>query len=206
MALDTKDIVEIPHLTIDILELIFSSHAAYLEQEEPIRTPEKTAPMQALFGGENMSEAPFKFGFSPEGVAGVLQHNPEQAHSPLIPKEILEKIGTIAKIVAPEDPLMLAKPELHCNCPFCQVARTIQDSIQGEGAETSLLQVQDEEEAVSDEDLQFQQWEIQQTSEKLFSVTNRLDTQEKYSVYLGHPVGCTCGKQGCEHILAVLKS
>ena len=48
--------------------------------------------------------------------------------------------------------------------------------------------------------------EITQTGDKLFTVVNKLDPQENYHVYLGHPVGCTCGKQGCEHILVVLKS
>ena len=43
-------------------------------------------------------------------------------------------------------------------------------------------------------------------NDKLFTVINKLDQQEKYNVFLGEPVGCTCGKQGCEHMLAVLKS
>ena len=44
-----------------------------------------------------------------------------------------------------------------------------------------------------------------QTDEKMFTVTNRLDKNEKFNVYLGKPIGCTCGKEGCEHILAVLR-
>ena len=63
-----------------------------------------------------------------------------------------------------------------------------------------------QEEEVTDRDLSFQQWAIEQTGDKLFCVTNKLDRLEKYNVFLGDPVGCTCGIQGCEHILAVLKS
>ena len=63
-----------------------------------------------------------------------------------------------------------------------------------------------EEEIVSDEDLKFKTWDIVQTGEKLYDVTNPLDTKEQYHVYLGEPVGCTCGEQYCEHIRAVLSS
>ena len=62
------------------------------------------------------------------------------------------------------------------------------------------------EEDVRDDELQFEQWSISSAGDKLYNVVNRLDEQEKYRVYLGHPVGCTCGREGCEHILAVLKS
>ena len=104
----------------------------------------------------------------------------------------------IAKIISPSEELLLPKSEPGCNCFFCQIARAL-------NPELSSSHTTDEP-AIADEELQFQQWDIKQTGEKLYSVINRLDEHEKYNVYLGHPIGCTCGKQGCEHILAVLKS
>ncbi|MGH2612567.1 MAG: hypothetical protein ACRDFB_05905, partial [Rhabdochlamydiaceae bacterium] len=62
------------------------------------------------------------------------------------------------------------------------------------------------EEEVSDEDLKFRTWDIKQENDKLYSVTNPLDKKEHYNVFLGKPLGCTCGNKNCEHIQAVLKS
>ena len=62
------------------------------------------------------------------------------------------------------------------------------------------------EEIVSDEELRFKTWEISQTNDKLYLVSNPIDANEHYSVYLGEPVGCTCGEKHCDHIRAVLSS
>ena len=40
----------------------------------------------------------------------------------------------------------------------------------------------------------------------LIVVTNPLDANEHYNVFLGDPIGCTCGQKNCEHIRAVLNS
>jgi hypothetical protein len=64
----------------------------------------------------------------------------------------------------------------------------------------------EEIEEVSDEDLKFRDWEIKQTAEQLYTVTNPLDANEHYNVFLGSPLGCTCGDKNCEHIRAVLTS
>lgn len=202
------DTVSIPGLSSNLIESIFLAHAEHLEKgfEQKHSNVENTTNAklsnpfsQPLFMGDQNSEQTIRFGVGLEGVASALQHNPAQMHAPDLPKQILDKISAIAKIVAPEDINALPKPEPHCNCAHCQIARAII---------LNAAQKQDEEveEAVSEQDLNFQQWEITQSGDKLFNVVNRLDSTEKYSVYLGHPVGCTCGKSGCEHILAVLKS
>ena len=61
-------------------------------------------------------------------------------------------------------------------------------------------------EEVTDEDLKFRTWDIKQPGKKLYLVTNPLDNNENYNVFLGKPVGCTCGQKYCEHIKAVLNS
>ena len=57
---------------------------------------------------------------------------------------------------------------------------------------------------MNEEDLKFRNWEIEQTADKLYIVTNPFDKNEHYSVFLGDPLGCTCGEKNCEHIRAVL--
>ena len=58
----------------------------------------------------------------------------------------------------------------------------------------------------SEDDLKFRDWDIEQKSEELYEVTNPIDQNEHYQVFLGNPVGCTCGKKNCEHIRTVLNS
>lgn len=155
---------------------------------------------QSIFGNDDMT---FRFGFAGiDGLGTAIQHNPSQMNAPDIPQEVLDKIAGIAKVIAPTDPDAIPKAEPHCNCMHCQIARAIHN-------EMKAIEVQQPEavldEEIKPEELNFCQWEIKATDENLYTVTNRLDTQEKYSVYLGHPVGCTCGKDNCEHIIAVLR-
>ncbi len=192
--------INIPNLKSDVIEQIFVAHANFLEktaQYQKEQTSQITNPEAA--------EMPFKLGIgSIDGMGNPLIHNPAQKDAPDIPKQILQKIAAIAKIISPDDMSNMPKAEPHCNCLHCQIVRTISDAVVPDH-EIDVLEVKVEEE-VKDEELAFQQWEITQTGDKLFNVINRLDTQEKYSVYLGYPIGCTCGKSTCEHIVAVLKS
>lgn len=198
----------IPGLTTETLELIFQSHASFLNAEQisipqvihngqPSRQPQEMVHTEVVrFNLENM-----------ESLQTAMQHNPAQASMPNIPHEILNKIAQVAKIVASDDIQNIPKPEPHCNCTHCQIARAIhnQDPLQPITL-TPLAPESPQDEIVSDQELVFQQWEISQIGEKLYSVINRLDKDEKYNVHLGTPIGCTCGKHGCEHILAVLKN
>ena len=85
--------------------------------------------------------------------------------------EMLNKIGAIAKAVGIDDAAILPKAEPHCNCMHCQIARAIHSSISGE--EDSRLQQQQEEEVTS-EDLKFRLWDINQTADNLYIVSNPL--------------------------------
>lgn len=196
--------INIPNLKSEIIEQIFKAHAEYLEKK--IDLPKETNPgfPQALFNPDS-NELPFKLGIgSIEGLGNPLMHNPTQKDSPDIPKQILQKITAIVKILSTEEILAMPKAEPHCNCLHCQIVRSIHTAVEPEQAHHENYENHEDE--VKEEELIFQQWDVTQTGDKLFNVVNRLDTQEKYSVYLGHPVGCTCGKSSCEHIVAVLKS
>ena len=76
--------------------------------------------------------------------------------------------------------------------------------IKGEMKESSPSQEAVEE--VTIDDLRFREWDIKQTGDKLYTVANPLHAEEHYTVFLGSPIGCTCGEQNCQHIRAVLNS
>lgn len=213
--------ITIPGLSPEIRNVVFEAYAAFQEsQQTRIQLPagQEKPPLLQIFQVPQDAAGPFTEGNpqfsieSMESIASALQHNLSQANMPNLPEEVLNKIAAVAKIISAEDIENMPKPEPHCNCPHCQIAR----AIHGMRPETTLIHPENNaqipasemasEEEITEQDLSFQQWEIAQTGERLFSVTNRLDSKERYSVYLGHPVGCTCGKPGCEHILAVLKS
>lgn len=210
--------IEIPNLDTETLNTIFNTHAMSLEgnqigNQDPsqsLQLSHSVIPNQAVHVAKKPTESDgdpslsFVLG-TPDSMGSVLHHNPSQAGMPDLPKEILYKISAIAKIIAPEDIQTLPKPEPHCNCMHCQIAKAMRHTLDEENENFNMNTFVEVEE-VKDSDLLFQQWDIAQVGENLFSVTNRLDSLEKYSVYLGHPVGCTCGNEGCEHILAVLKS
>jgi hypothetical protein len=176
IELVTGSKVEIPNLDPKIMEQVFAMHASAIEQE----------------GQKNIATQTFSFPLPLEGLTSIMQHSPEQADSPPLPQEMIDKLKGLREIL-PEE--AMAKPEPHCNCPYCQIAR----AISGEEAPLPV------EEIVSDEDLKFRTFDIKQESDKLYSVTNPLDGQH-YRVFLGEPLGCTCGSKNCEHIQAVLKS
>ena len=196
LVLNNGETVQVPGLAPSTVELIFAAHAASLEQiqQQPQNMQQGNLFMQALTSEEG-GEFPFKFGFAANGMASMLQHDPAQRNAPPIPEEILHKISAIAKIVSGDEASSLPKAQSGCNCMHCQICRAI-------SGEKELP----EEPTVLEEELRFKDWEIVQTGDQLYEVTNPLDQNQTFKVFLGEPVGCTCGKTGCEHILAVLKS
>lgn len=180
IELGTGTRVEVPNLDPKLMEKIFQMHAMVLEKE-----------------GSSIATQTFAFPLPLpiEGLTSALQHNPEQADTPPLPPEILEKIQSL-KGVLPQDIAQNQKAEPHCNCPYCQITRALTET------ETPAHI----EEEVTAADLTFRSWDIKQEAEKLYCVTNPLDLKEHYNVFLGEPVGCTCGSKNCEHIHAVLRS
>lgn len=206
--------VNIPGLKPDIIESIFSAHAESLEQEatQPSLNKSETSQIQGLpFGLPIFSQAlplmgnsenAFQLGISSmDGFGTALQHNPSQADAPDMPVEILHKIAAIIKIIAPDDIFAGASPVSDCNCPHCQITRAVKEEEDYEFFdEKEPLFVENEVPTPS-------RWMIQQTGENLYTVVDNEDASKtEYKVFLGQPVGCTCGKEGCEHIVAVLKS
>lgn len=192
--------VTIPGLSDEIIMAAFEFHQKALETKVQ-NTP--SAPFAEGF--IQQADQTIRFGLAGmEALGNAMQHNFEMRNSSDLPQEILKKVEAVAKVIAPDLKADLPKPEPHCNCPHCQIARAMQRGL-GQVTEESPP-YQEELELVPAEDLQFEEWRIEQTGTQLYTVINKIDSNERYSVFLGSPVGCTCGKQGCDHILAVLRS
>lgn len=208
VTLTDGETISVSGLSQEQINSVFSYHAAYLESEilpsaQASHSPANVTIKEGMGSFAEPTSLSFAFG-SMDGMNTMVQHNPAQANAPDLPPEVLHKISEIAKAIIPLDDMQVPKAEPHCNCFHCQIARAINPSPFLGGDE--LEQIQGGEEEVTADELHFQEWEITQAGDQLYNVTNRLDENEKYSVFLGNPVGCTCGKAGCEHILAVLKS
>jgi len=183
--------VEIPNLDRGAIDAIFNAHAQFTEERALETLPRKVVEDSPISfslplkgdGDGNVIEA-----FGP-----TTQHNPDQADLPPLPPNVLKKIGVIASAFGVESLPSLPKAEPGCNCIYCQVMNAVQ--------EAGL-----EEEEISEDDLKFRDWEIRKTTDKLYIVTNPIDQNEHYSVFLGEPIGCTCGSKNCEHVRAVLNT
>lgn len=196
--------IEIPHLDPADMEAIFNAHQKHLEQETLNLATQKEQMPPTLLPGMNLDNSstllsfPLRFGIEGANMGNLLQHNSEASDSPDLPKEVLEKIATLSKVIGFENSDNFPKAEPHCNCMHCQIMRVLRQD-----QETQVEQLEEE---ISDIDLKFRDWDINQTGDKLYIVSSPFNTDEQYNVFLGNPVGCTCGHQNCEHIRAVLNS
>jgi hypothetical protein len=206
IVLHNETLIEIPGLEEKLIGQIFDAHSQYADHEtkepqaESLKTFEPTP--------ENENDVSFSFGipFQMSGAEGIesigsfLQHNPDQANTPKMPPDVIEKITSITKALGMDmEQMNIPKAEPHCNCPYCQIAKVLQ----GELPDSPQEEIEEE---VTEEDLRFREWDIKQEGDKLYIVSNPLDTNERYQVFLGNPVGCTCGEKNCEHVRTVLNS
>lgn len=197
-------VVKIPGLSQEMLQHIFSCHATFLE-EQAAPSPKSSLPESPLLNKmENLVDIPLQFTTNGFQGFGPLQHNPEQAASPDMPPEVLNKIAQVATVFSnvlggEEGTMTLPDAEPHCNCMHCQIVRAMK-------GETKAIKEKEEEEPVTEQDLKFKEFEIQKMGDNLYEVTNPLDQTEHFQVFLGSPIGCTCGKKNCDHIRAVLST
>lgn len=202
--------VVIPQLPTPIISDIFSAHAQYMQvdgQLNQMGRELRAAPLipkslAALTDPSMANEQIFRIGIgSLEEMGQAMQHNPDQKNMPPLPPELLGKISSIIKMIAPQDADISPKAEPHCNCMHCQIARAVHSEESAHDAPAK-----EEEPQVLDEELAFSQFEIRPTGDNLYTVQDKLAPHQRFTVHLGDPVGCTCGKSGCEHLVAVLKS
>ena len=196
-------IISIPNLDQSIIDIAFQEHLLYLETsqsgKEDSRDDDKLGVgvlmnvLQQITKGNDIQVLPKNLisplfsGTNP--IEAILQHTPEHKDHPDAPTDVLEKMADVIRVLSGNNATLLPKPEPHCNCMHCQIGRVMNE-------EDTLT--------VSDKDLTFRTWDIMQSGDKLYIVTNPLNPSDQFSVYLGSPIGCTCGEPNCEHIKAVL--
>ncbi len=180
-----------------IVKAVFAAHTSFVESETSTRPAKIAAPQDQVFS----FGLPLKSDFlgALDNMNPLLEHNPERSEIPDLPEELIEKIASLSRTLGIRDSALIPQPEPHCNCMHCQIAKALRNGLVEEQNDT-------EEEIVTDEDLKFRTWDISKKGDKLYSVSNPFDSHEHFSVYLGEPVGCTCGNPHCEHIRAVLSN
>ena len=190
VALMNGSSIEIPHLSGKEIEEVFAMHASVVEKDH-----------------EKKSGVEFSFGLpmNMEGMNGpfgsMMEHDQAQANSPPLPQEMLEKIASITNAMGIGDVIdQMPDAQPHCNCPFCQVSRSLHNK------QPAIIDRENDGETISDDELTFRDWSVEELEKNLFKVTSPLDPNESYQVFLGTPVGCTCGENNCEHIKIVLNS
>lgn len=185
--------VTIPHLSETLIDMIFTAHGEFLDQGA---TPDFESNTIQIEGALPPGLIPLSGNILNGGIADLMQHNPAHKDMPNLSAEVLGKVVGMIKIIAPDDFGNLSPSEPHCNCIHCQVSR----SASSQDAED----VSDE--VISDADLTFKDWDVTPEGENLYAVRHPIELNEEYHVFLGDPIGCTCGSKQCEHIAAALRT
>lgn len=199
ISLQNGSVIEVPDLPETILTEIFTAHESHMENEQEITETPLGAnfsfgmPIQELGGLGALGGL--------ENITSLMHHNMDKADSPNLPQDVLDKVKNLTKVMGMDEHIQnMPEAEPHCNCPYCQIARAIAD----EESHEEPLDI--DEEIVSESELKFREWDIKEIGDKQYTVTNPLNPNEIYHVFLGTPIGCTCGKTNCEHIKCVLSS
>lgn len=195
--------VTIPEIEREIVNAVFTSHAKSLEEETNQSNLSPFPPMPPFLLNPVKDPSTFLLdipiplgGF--KALTSILQHDPEKKEEPSFPADMIHKITTITKTMGVHDLDSLPKAEPHCNCPHCQIARSMRLAFEEP--------VQEIDEEISTKDLSFKSWIIHPPENNIYKVIHPDCPQEEYRVFLGSPISCTCGSNECEHIVAVLNS
>lgn len=196
----------IPNLPPETIKLIFSLHEESLEAMNHQKEELASALESVRTGFKELVNMLTKLGANAlTSIGKALEHDPKNAGLPNIPPEMVQKVRLLTNIIPREEILAMPEAEANCNCMYCQINRILRTAAPGHGATPDVL-AEDETEVVEEKELEFSEWIVEPLADKLYRVINKLDQKEEYRVFLGDPIGCTCGKPHCEHILAVLRS
>lgn len=205
VTLKDGTICTIPNLPKETIDQIFTLHTEAEESQD--RERENLQPLLESMkaGFKDLMQMLSKLGSGTTGPLGkAIEHDPSNANLPELPPDMIKKVQMLLKVIPKEDILGMPQNVPGCHCMYCQINRILRQSIEvGEESEPDLLT---ESEPVEEKDLQFSEWIVEPLGDKLYKVTSALNHSEEYRVFLGDPIGCTCGKPRCEHILAVLRS
>jgi len=192
----------VPDLSKETLATIFTHHVETTET-----APDESEEITKLMGGirsgfKDVMNMFTKLGANAMTSLGkVLEHDPNHANLPDLPPEMIKKVELLLNIIPQEDLLDMPESVPGCNCMYCQINRILRHA---KLDQPDFLEQGGE--PVEETELEFTEWIVENIEDKIYKVTNKLDPNEEYRVFLGNPIGCTCGKEHCEHILAVLRS
>ncbi len=203
----------VPNLTQDEIDLIFKMHIQHLElaaeDDDQLKNLKDSPFFSNLFQAPPMDTnvatsfgAPISFHLDANDPSSLFQgHNPAFANSPPLPKEILDKITLIAKAIGGEM-VKEVEPITGCNCFFCQIARHLQkEKVEEKKPHVPKNLPKDLLRGGIDPE-----WMVEEVGPHMFTVSNRDEPGANYQVYLGNPIGCSCGSNRCQHIIAALKT
>ncbi len=197
----------IPHLPKETIDQIFAYHAESIETANHQKDDIGQLMEGMRSGFKELVNMLSKLGANALSSLGkALEHDPNNANLPQLPPDMVKKVKMLLNIIPREDIMAMPEGEPGCHCMYCQINRILREAILTQETNTPDILAEEETEAVEEKDLEFSEWIVEPIQDKLYKVTNKLDTQEEYRVFLGDPIGCTCGRPHCEHVLAVLKS
>lgn len=190
-------LVRVPDLEAVVVQAIFGAHARHVETESktPAEAPKRQSPVQE-------ASPSIKF-FEIENISSMMTHNEQEKNAPDLPSYILSKVQEISLEMGLSNSATLPTPEPGCNCPFCQIAKSIEKTSSKAPAQISY---EEEEDLITEKDLAFTSWIIRPLKQNLYQVIHPDHLEDQYQVFLGSPIGCTCGSNQCDHIKAVLSS
>ncbi|MGR3951570.1 MAG: SWIM zinc finger family protein [Chlamydia sp.] len=217
VILTDKNAISIPYLSQEQIEQIFSCHLESLEEPTSAHHPEYMKQQDFVdlialvqSGIKEIMALILKLGSTAiSSVGKALEHDSKNSKMALLSPEMREKVLMLLNVIPKEDILGMPLPEPDCNCMYCQISRILRTELEfkAENSDEEKIAQEDAlEEEVHEHDLEFSEWSVSPISEKLFLVRNKLEPYEEYRVFLGNPIGCTCGKPNCEHIVAALRS
>ena len=205
VTLKDGTVCTIPNLPKETIEQIFTFHTEAEEVQD--RERENLQPLLESMktGFKDLMQMLSKLGANAAGSIGkALEHDPQNANLPELPPDMVKKVQLLLNVIPKEDVLAMPEGVPGCHCMYCQINGILRRSI-GIGEENVPDELEGSE-PVEEKDLQFSEWNVESIGDKLYKVSNKLNQNEEYRVFLGDPIGCTCGRPHCEHVLAVLRS
>ncbi len=201
-------VVKIPDLDGSTLKELFEMHEKILKNPPsawPISKPRTEADSNLIQPFSSLDSLSSTLLHSFDKFFSFFQHDIKLANSPDLPADLVQQLQQIAQGLTSEEKEKLPQKEPHCNCPGCQIMQLFHQE-NGSNFTSEKKEDQKEEEIVADTDLTFSEWKIDLITKNLYKVSNPNNPNESYQVFLGSPIGCTCGKTRCAHIEAVLKT
>ena len=197
----------VPNLSKETLDQIFACHAESTEVDTVQKEDLQPLVENMRMGFKELFLMLSKLGTNTLGSIGkVLAHDPHNTNVPELPPDMVKKVQVLLTIISKEEILAMPEGVPGCHCMYCQINRILRQTLYTSETNNPDILAEEGAEPVEGKDLEFSEWIVEPMENKLYKVVNKLDSSEEYRVFLGEPIGCTCGKSNCEHVLAVLRS